>query len=358
MEKSLEKKNKLDFTTVSPLDVVFAMRHLSIMLKVGIDLSDALSALIRLSQKPKLKKIYTQIAADVSAGISLAVSLSKFPKVFKRIVITIIEVGEQSGNLELNLKYLADFLKKEYELERKLKGALMYPVAILGITVVEMLGVLFFILPQLQTLFESFPEKPEATVAILNGAAFIRDNFIIILVVLAVIFILIKLFLRTKKGLYFKDYLALHFPVISRLNKNNIYANYTRTLSILLRTGIPLAKSIKIAGSTVMNSIYRNIIEEKIYESFKAGKELATALREFPEYFPESLLVLVESGEKSGTLIENLEFAHSFFQEEAEDIINNLTSLLEPIMLVFIGGMVGGLAMIVILPMYQLLGSI
>jgi len=190
---------------VSPLDIALSIRHLSIMLRTGLAIEDALKVMADQANDEKLKEAYEEILLDVRSGMTLADGMRKHEDVFSPIIISIINIGEQGATLEKNLLFLADYLKKNYELQRKVKGALVYPMIVLGITVLEMTGVIFFILPQLETLFSAFENKDPFTVFVLNFANFIRTNGIFIAIGLVIVFLIIMRLLRTQRGKMFKD---------------------------------------------------------------------------------------------------------------------------------------------------------
>lgn len=362
-EAPTQEKKKENFLTksygkISEVDIVLTIRHLSLMLKAGISLTESIEALNRLTTDKKLKKVYAEIYTSIQSGNDLATSLNQHPKVFKKIIRTIVEVGEDTATLEHNLLYLADYLQQEYEMKRKVKGALMYPLIILVATIAEMLGVVLFVLPQLESFFEAFENKPRMTEIILAGSSWFRENILLLAGIGVVLWILVSLFFRTKIGEKVKDKILISFPIIKDLVRFNIYTGIARTLSLLIDAGIPLLRAIEITAGTMENSWYRDAFLEDIFPSFKGGTDLATSMEKHRDLFPESLLILVRSGEKSGTLAENLEFAYDFYKSESEDMVANMTSLLEPIMLIGIGLAIGGLALIIIVPMYQLLGSI
>lgn len=342
---------------VSPLDIALSIRHLSIMLKTGLAIEDALKVMAEQTPDEKLKYAYNEILLDVRSGLNLADAMRKHKDIFSEIIISIISIGEQGATLEKNLLFLADYLKKNYELQRKVKGALVYPMIVLFITLAEMLGVIFFILPKLESLFSAFENTSEFTIAVLAIAGFVRDNGVGIIVAIVLFALIMSRILKTPPGIRFKDNLALKFPVMQRLNKNNILTQFSRTLGILLESGMPIQAALKISSETVGNYVYEKALRD-VYESIKSGHNLADSLSQYPKLFPPTYTKMIEVGENTGSLEENLSYLYDFYAEEVQEMSNNLTTLLEPIMLVFIGVMIGGLAIMVIGPIYQLTGTI
>lgn len=342
---------------VSPLDVALSIRHISIMLKSGMSLSEALNVVAGQTTNPKLKKAYELVLADVQSGMTVSEAMSKHPKVFSHVITSVINVGEEGGTLEQNLIFLADFLKKNHDLNKKVRGALIYPAIVFAITVIEMVGVMFFILPKLEDLFQSFSGVPPFTLFILGLSRFLRENIFIIIGVVAVVVTLTVMFFRTEAGIKLKDKMMLKIPIIKVLNQKHIITNFSRTLGILLQSGIPISNALEISSRTVENSVYTKILST-VHQSVKAGNTLASSLEKYPAYFPPTFTKMIQIGEETGTLEDNLNYLYDFYTEEVTDMSNNLATLLEPLLLIFIGVMIGMLAIMIVGPIYQLTGSI
>jgi type IV pilus assembly protein PilC len=355
--KLTEKKKIYILHSVSPLEIALAMRHLSIMLKTGLAIEDALKVLSEQTADEDVQEAFKDALKDVRSGLTLSESLAKHKKIFSDIIISIISVGEQGATLEKNLAFLADYLKKNYELQRKVKGSMLYPLVVMSLTMVEMLGVIFFILPKLESLFSSFKNTSGYTLFILAAAAFIRNNGGFILIAIIVFIMILRRWLATKVGKRFRDRMALSIPIFKKLNTNNILTTFSRTLGILLESGIPIQPAMKITGDTISNGIYANIVRQ-IADNLKSGKNLAQSLNQYKKYFPLTYVKMIEVGESSGSLEQNLDYLYEFYAEEVEEMSNNLTTLLEPIMLIFVGLMIGALALMIIGPIYQLSSTI
>ncbi len=356
-KKKKKKGGQVYFSGISKLIILVSIRNLYLMLKSGLALNEAVRTLTEQTPDERLARIYDEIANKIDEGMTLAESMRLYPKAFSDIIVSVVSVGEQGGTLEKNLLFLADYLKKAHTLGKKIQGALIYPAIVFLMTFVEMLGVIFLILPKLEELFSSFDDVPSMTKTILAGSQFIRENAIFLAGGLVVFIFLFTMFLRTKAGKRFKDIVSINIPVIKKLTKFNLLASFSRTLSILLETGIPLVNALDIATSTVSNTIYRNILE-KVAADVKSGRSLADSLSDYEKYFPPTFVKLIEVGESTGTLEENLAYLYDYHAEEVEEMSNNLSTLLEPLLLIVIGGMIGLLAIIIVGPIYQLTGSI
>lgn len=357
LQKKKKKGKEIYFSKVSPLDIAMYIRHLALMLKAGMPLSDALHVLEGQSSDKRLQNAFADLSVQVQKGTALAEAMKSHPKIFSFIVRSIIDVGEQGATLEGNLVYLADFLKQSYELERKVKGAMTYPMIVFGLTVTEMLGVIFYILPKLDDLFSSFDNIPAFTEFMLNLSKYITNNIYFIIGGSVIFVTVYKIFMKTKAGKKLKEYMAINFPIIKDLNRKHILTNFSRTLGILLESGLPIVTAIDISANTVGNSFYTKMLKD-VHDNVKDGNTLSSSLEKYKKFFPGTFTKMIAIGEETGTLEENLLYLHDFYMEEVSDMSDNLTTLLEPILLVFIGAMVGLLALSVISPMYQLTGSI
>lgn len=350
-----QKRAKL--SGVSMDNIIVSIKSLSAMLKASMPLAESVKILAEQSSDAKLRSIFYTVIEDIHNGSNLYESLSTFPKVFNPMVISVIETGEKGGILEKNLVFLADFLKKEHELSKKIKGALMYPMIILGLAVVEFIGMIFFILPKLEALFTSFPNVPAFTVMLIGAAGFIRQNWIYILAgIVVVIFGLIQAF-KTKKGKRLLDWVAIKFPVIKKLTVANVLATFSRTVGLLLGSGIHISKALKIATNTVHNSIYSDIIME-IYNDAKEGQSISATLKQYYNFFPISFIKLIEVGEVSGTLEDNLLYLNEHYSQQVDEISDNFATFIEPILLILIGVVIGLLTITMITPLYQFVSSI
>ena len=362
-QKKTEKKNeqkelkKLQKLKVSIPQLLISIKSMSALLKAGIAISETIETLSDQSSDESLNKIYQYINKRIDSGSTLAEAMQPFPKVFSETIVSVVRAGEEGGSLEKNLIFIANTIKKEYELKRKLKGAIIYPVIIIGLTVTEFVGMIFLILPKLEDLFSSFPNIPPFTMFVMNTAQYIRTNWMLILGVLVVIIIFITVFSRTKLGKHFTSWLALNFPILKKLFISDILSSFSRTLSVLLMSGIPLSKSLEITVSTTGNYIYSKILKE-VHANAQKGQKLSTSFAKYENYFGKSFIKMVNVGETSGTLEESLMYLHEYYSDDVEEISSNIVTFVEPLLLIFVGLIIGLLGVTILLPMYQLMGSI
>lgn len=353
----LKEYKKLKKVSVSMPNLLLSIKSLSTLLRASIPLSEAVKTLSEQSTDLNLNKIYKYIAEEIDTGSTLASAMRLFTKVFPETVASVVEAGEMGGSLENNLVFIAESLKKEWELQKKLKGAVIYPVIIVSLTILMFIAMIFFVFPKLETLFEAFENLPALTTTILKIATSIRENWIPILLIILVFIIGLSIFLKTKMGKKFISWLSLNFPILKKLFKSNILASFSRTLSVLLASGIPIAKALEITANTTSNYKYAEILSD-ICKKISSGKDLSISLSNYPDFFDPSYVKMIDVGEVSGTLEENLMYLHEYYSEDVDEMSNNIVTLVEPLLLILVGGIVGLLGMTVLMPIYQLMGTI
>lgn len=345
------------FSKVSELQIALAIRHLALMLKSGLSLSESVKILSKQSEDKRLQKAFLDINESIHSGNNLSNSMKKHPKIFSEMIVSVVTVGEEAAVLEKNLLFLAEFLKKKYEFDKKIKSAMSYPLIIFGMTSVEMLGMIFFILPRMETLFSSFKNIPPFTKAILGATTFFRVNLLYIIIGIILLSIIIILISKTKFGQKIKDTVSINFPVLGKINRFRFLANFSRTLGILLESGTSFPTALKIAADTIGNAKFGDALEF-VKKDVKGGKNLARSLTLQSSYFPENYTKILEISESTGTLEENLNFLADYYTDEVTSLTENLATLLEPILLILVALMIGVLAISIVGPIYQLIGTI
>lgn len=358
LEKLAKKQRQhLSKTTVSKTELVNSLRSLSIMMKASIPLSEAVKLLGEQAVDPKLQMVFKQIYEDLTGGEKLSDAMRKYPKVFPVVVISLVYSGEYAESLEKNLKFLSLFLQKQYELEKKVKSAFIYPFIILGMAFAEIILMIFFVFPKLDALFESFPNVPATTKMLVAGAGYIRENWYYFGAGLFVLIITLSRLLKTKKGKRFLDWLAINFPIMKRLFKSSVLSSFSRTLGLLLKSGIHISKAVDIAASSLNNTIYIDFVNE-VCENVKIGHKISTSLSKNEKLFNRTYVKMIEVGEQTGTLEENLMYMYKFYDNEVGEIANNIVTFMEPLLLILVGVVIAFVGLSVILPMYQFIGSI
>ena len=359
-KEELPKKPKgihLGFGHVSMVEKVLFAKNLSIMIKAGLPLKEALDTLYD-QAKGKFRKILAQIIKDVDSGKNLADSMEKYPRVFPEFFTNIVRISEESGTLDENMEYLAEHLESDWNLRRKVRSALLYPVFVLSATGAVGLALAIFVLPKVTKLFSSFDvELPISTRILMWFADVFQKYGIYIAVGTVIVVIFLAWFLRRKFIKPITHRIILNTPVIKKISQNINLARFDRTLGVLLRSGIPIDRALDITKNTLNNYVYRKDLREAA-EEVKKGKALSSILDKHPNQFPKLVTRMIKVGEGSGKLEGTLLYLARYYEEEVDNLTKNLTTILEPVLLVIIGLVVGGLALSIITPIYQLTGSI
>jgi type IV pilus assembly protein PilC len=357
-EVAYEKRmKKLRKAKISATELIMFIKSLASMLQATIPITEAIKILEEQSDDKIMKEVLSLICLDIESGENLSRSMEKFPKIFPEIMISLVYAGESGGSLEMNLKYLADFLTKQHEVNKKVRSALIYPAIIIGLTCVQLTAMVFFIFPQLEELFESFPNVPAFTQNVIYASGVIRENWYFVLAGILVFVIILSQFFKTAKGKRTLHWFSINTPILKALFVSNILANFSRTLNILMKSGMDISKALEVTVKTVGNSIYAEKLSA-IRENAREGKSISESLKEHPKFFSKSFVKMIEVGEKTETLEDNLEYLYKFYTEKVDDITNNITVFIEPLLLIMVGAIIGFLGITVMVPIYQLMSSI
>lgn len=336
--------------------VLFA-KNLAIMLKSGMTLVEALHT-VRDSVSGKFRSILSKVIKKVESGVPLSDSLSKYKKVFPEVFINVAQAGESSGTLPENLENIANQLKKDKDLITKIKGAMVYPVIILIATFFLGIAVSFFILPKIIPLFESLEvDLPFSTRMLVSFSNLVESHGIIlfgsiILFLLGLFWLLRKPFLRPAT-----HWLIIKLPIIGRISRNANLARFSSTLGSLLKSGITIDEGLEITRRSVGNHYYKKELF-RISKKIKAGSRLSNELTQNDFLFPAMTAKMVKVGEESGRFEESFAHLAEFYEGEVDTAIKNFTTMLEPLLLLFIGSIVGFLALSIISPIYDITGNI
>lgn len=328
-------------------------RHLSIMLKSGLPITEALEIVID-SNTGKFKKVIKDVLAAVRSGYSISSSLERYPKVFSKLFINAVRAGEISGTLEDSLENVANQLDKEKEIVSKIKGAMVYPIIILVASF--LLGTLmtFFVLPKITPIFTSLKVNlPWSTKLLISFSTFVQESGLIFFG--ATIFTIIFLFwiLRQKFVRPVTHWILLKMPLIGKVNRNTSIVRFTRSLGILLKSGLSIDEALKTTREMVNNQYYSNALT-KISASIGKGSRLSEELIQYEKLFPVMGIKMIRVGEESGNLEETLEYLSKFYEIEVDNDIKTLSTFIEPALLLFIGLVVGFLAISIITPIYSI----
>lgn len=330
------------------------------MIKAGISLSEALKSLSDQTTSSEVKKSLTKLSQKIENGSSFNEALSSQPNNFDQLYVGIIKVGELTGKLDNSLLYLADQMAKDYALKKKISGALMYPGLVLAATISLATFISLFILPKLVDFFSAFDAKlPASTMFLLNLSKFMKNDGVLFFASLFLSIFILYLFFKIPRIKLWKDRQILRVPLIGRLLMEKEVASFARNLSTLIKSGLPIFESLKICASSQTNLEYKKTINQ-LSESLEKGSELSEFFKK-PScklLFPRLVSDMISVGEKTGSIDQSLEYVSQFYEDDIEETAKNLTTILEPAILIIIGLMVGFLALAIIGPIYQLTGSL
>lgn len=348
----------LIFGRVSLMEKVLFTRYLEVMLKAGLSLVKALKILVNQTENRKFKKVVTALHHDVETGSPFYEALAKHPTVFSQLYVNVIKTGELSGKMDLVLGQLAVQLKKDRDLVKKVTGAMIYPAVVL----VAMGGIGFlmmtFVLPKLVSVFEEFNTTlPLPTrILILVSKSLGQYAFWVIGGLLIFGVGLIK-FIRSKAGRKIFHRLYLRLPVISRIVKKLNLARFVRNLSSLLGAGLPILKCLDIGADALGNIYYQRAIKAAMTEVQK-GLPLSRTLGRYPRLFPPIVTQVMEVGEETGALEDILVNLADFYEQDVDQTMKNISTIVEPLLMLVMGGAVGAMAISIILPIYTLTSNL
>ncbi len=359
--KAVKKKPKPLFggggKKITPQDVAVFTRQLATMMKAGVPLVQSFDIVAEGLENPSMRDLVMQIKNDVASGSGFAASISKHPKYFDDLFCSLVGSGEQSGTLETMLERVATYKEKSEALKAKIKKAMTYPIAVLAIALIVTGILLVKVVPQFAETFGGFgAELPAFTLLVLGISEFVQEWWLIILVgIIASVFIFKEARSRSAAISLLVDKLMLKLPIISGIVYNSIIARFSRTLSTTFAAGVPLVDALEAVAGTAGNKIYSDAIYG-IRDDVTTGTQLNTAIRN-TNLFPSMLLQMVAIGEESGALDGMLEKVAIYYEDAVDNMVDNMTALLEPLIMSVLGVLVGGLMIAMYLPIFML-GSV
>jgi type IV pilus assembly protein PilC len=338
---------------VSPKDIVIFTRQLSTMIDAGLPLIQGLEILASQQENKTFKNVLMDTKSDVESGSSFADALKKHPKQFDRLFCNMIAAGEMGGILDEVLKRLADYMEKALRLKKKVKGALTYPTIVLAISALVIGVILIFVIPVFEKMFADFGSAlPIPTQMVVNLSAFVKSYTPLMIGIVAVMICLFRKYYKTEKGMRMVDGLLLKSPVFGPLLKKVAVAKLTRTLGTLIESGVPILETLNVAAGTSGNKVVEEVIY-KVRSSISEGRTLAEPLSE-SKIFPAMVVQMISVGETTGALDQMLNKIADFYDEEVETAVEALTSMIEPFMIVFLGGTVGSIIIAMYLPIFKM----
>ncbi len=351
---SILSMNLSIFDRVSGKDVVILSRQLSTLFEAQVSALRVFRLLGNETENQVLSKKLTEIADDLQSGSSISGALSKHPKVFSEFYVSMVKAGEESGKLDQTFLYLADYLDRAYELSSKVKGALIYPAFIVITFFTVMILMFTVVIPKITViLVENGGDLPSYTKVIMGISNFlVNDGFILLIVALVAGFFLVR-FIRTPPGRIVFDRFKLNIPYVSSLYKKLYLSRMSDNLSTMLTSGIPMVRALELTSTVVNNRIYQEIINNSV-EAVKGGKTLSESLSNNPDEIPGIMVQMMKVGEETGESGTILKTVAHFYAREVETAVESLVSLIEPLMIVMLGGGVAVLLASVLIPIYNI----
>ena len=338
---------------VTSKDVVIFTRQLSTMIDAGLPLVQGLEILGNQQENPTFKKILTQVRVNVETGTTFADALKKHPKVFDSLFCNMIDAGEIGGILDTILSRLSIFMEKSMILKKRVKGAMVYPIICLAISIIILGIILIFVVPVFDKMFTDFGAAlPVPTQLVVTMSNVVKNNFLYGLVLIGLCIFAFKKFYATEKGEIKVDAMILKLPIFGDLVRKVAVAKFSRTLGTMLTSGVPILESLQVVARTSGNKVIE-IAVFRTADAISEGRPIAEPLEE-TGVFPSMVVQMINVGEAVGALDAMLEKIADFYDEEVDQAVDNLTAMIEPFMMVFLGGMIGGLVVAMYLPIFKM----
>jgi len=329
--------------------------NLGTMLKAGIPILEIVDSLLE-DTKGNLKIILETLREDLSQGKNISVCFAKFPRTFDPVTLSVLRAAEESGTLDVSMKDVQINIRKEIEFNDKIRAAMLYPTVILTVFVMVILVILIFVIPKISTVFTSLKVVMPLPTRILIFASNILLSYWYFVILGIAILVAISIFVYVKKGRWLVNQF-LSVPGISKMAREIDLTKFSRSLSLLLSAGIPITTALELAAQTVVKADLARAIE-KSRDMVLSGKRLSEGLKSYKKIIPKIMIKIIESGEQSGTLSESFQFLSEHLDYQVTNSLHTFTVLLEPVMLVFIGVIIGGIMLSIIGPIYSLIGQI
>lgn len=339
---------------LSAVERIMFTTHLASMLKTGVPIIEAISAFVDKKGKGKTRRMLERIIADLESGKPLSRAFSRFPKTFSPVYTHIVASGESTGTLGETLSYLAEQLNKDHRMISRVKGAMIYPAVIVSIMLIVLSFITFSVIPKLLTFTQNInQELPLATSLLISITSFLTSYGIFLLLVIGGLIILLFKLVKTKQGREFFDKAQLKLPLAGQLVSRFNLARFSRLLGAFYHYAIPLPTAFIILESSLSNTLYRQSAN-RLSRQMSAGSTLSDALDQEDALFPKIMVRVVRSAEKSATVDDTLWRLADYYEAELDNTLKNLTTLIEPVLILILGLAITGIALAVIVPIYQI----
>ena len=350
----IKKKRLSGGKKITPKDLAIFTRQLSTMMKAGVPLLQAFDIVGRGNANASVAKLLNDIRTDVETGTSLNAAFRKYPLYFNNLYCNLVEAGEAAGILDQLLDRLAVYMEKTEAIKSKIKSALMYPTSVIVVAFVVVAVIMIFVIPAFKETFTSFgADLPAPTLFVMAiSEFFVAYWWLIFSTIGGTIYFLLQAWKRSEKVQMFMDRLMLKMPIFGVLVEKSVIARWTRTLATMFAAGVPLVEALDSVGGASGNYVFQ-VATEKIQREVSTGTSLTTAMIN-ANVFPSMVLQMCAIGEESGSIDHMLSKAADFYEAEVDDMVAGLSSLMEPIIIVFLGGLIGGIVVSMYLPIFKL----
>jgi type IV pilus assembly protein PilC len=341
---------------VTEKDIVIMTRQFATMIDAGLPLVQCLEILFSQQDNKTFKRILKNIKEDVEEGSTFADALKQHPDVFDDLFVNLVAAGEIGGILDIILNRLAAYIEKAAKLKKKVKGAMTYPIVVMVIAVLVVAVILIFVIPVFESMFADFGKAlPVPTQIVVAMSDFLKNYILYIIVGFVLLMFAFRRFYKTDKGRALVDKLVLKLPVFGMLLRKVAVAKFTRTLGTMISSGVPILDSLDIVAATAGNMTIEEAIRET-RRSISEGRTIAEPLAD-SDVFPSMVVQMISVGEATGALDIMLSKIADFYDDEVDAAVDALTAMLEPFMMVFLGGTIGGLVVSMYLPIFQMAGA-
>lgn len=332
-------------------------RQLAILLDAGLPLIRSLRTLERQSRDVMVKTVLGKVAVSVEGGATFSESLAQHPKSFDKLYLNMVRAGEAAGKMEIILDRLASFMEKAARIMGKVKSALTYPCVVLGVALLITAGLMVFIVPKFEKIFADLlgegTELPALTQVVIAISRWMQGNVLALVGIIIGIVVAFKLAVKTKQGRYAVDFAKYKMPLFGPIVSKTAISKFSRTLGTLMGSGVPVLSALQIVRDTAGNELVSNAIQQ-VHDAVKEGEPMAAPLAA-TKIFPEMVISMIEVGEETGKLAEMLNKIADTYDEEVDNAVGSLTSMIEPLMMVFLAVVVGGIVIALFSPMIKIM---
>ena len=346
-------------TVMKGKDLTVFTRQLAILLDAGLPLIRSLKTLERQAKNPAVKTILGKVAYSVEGGSTFSEALAQHPKSFDKLYLNMIRAGEAAGKLELILTRLAGFREKAAKIAGKVKSAMVYPAIVLTIAIGITIFLMIFIVPKFEVMFTEMldgAQLPAITRFVMGVSRWLQNNIIVAIIIVVVLVIAAKFILKTEKGRFYFDKGIYNAPIIGLLISRNAISKFSRTLGTLMGSGVPVLNALQIVRDTAGNELVSKAVQQ-VHDAVKEGEPMAPPLQS-TKIFPDMVISMIEVGEETGKLPDMLEKIADTYDEEVDNAVSALTSMIEPLMIVFLAVIVGGIVIALFSPLITIIQTL